>query len=434
MADTVVVTPTGRPAAGTLRVPSDKSLTHRGILLAVLAEGQSVIDRPLHAADIAASIRAARAFGAVVDVGPDRLVVEGPGIGQLREPADVIDAGNSGTTIRLAAGLAATVRGVSVFTGDASLRRRPMARVLEPLGRLGARALARGGGFAPFAIRGGALSGGVVELPVASAQVKSAVLLAGLAANGPVTVVEPLPSRDHTERLLARMGAQVRADGTRVTVEPGFLRPLTFTVPGDPSSAAFWWVAAAITGGQVVTPEVLLNPARVGLLDVLEEAGARVRVAVEQEAPEPVGTVSVTGPDRLRPVAVEGPAVPALVDELPLVAVLAALGHGTSTVRGARELRVKESDRIAAMAEGLGRLGARITEEPDGWTIVGPARLRGAVVESRGDHRIAMALAVAAAAAEGPTRIRGAEAVAVSYPSFWDALAETGTALVAPAR
>lgn len=414
-------------------MPGDKSLTHRGVLLAVLAEGRSVVHRPLHAADIAASIRAAEAFGAVVEAGPDRFVVEGAGVGQLREPPDVVDAANSGTTIRLAAGLAATIRGVSMFTGDASLRRRPMARVLEPLGRLGARYLARGGGFAPFAIRGGTLAGGTVELPVASAQVKSALLLAGLAATGPVTVVEPLPSRDHTERLLLRMGAQIRTEGTAVTVEPGLLKPLVFTVPGDPSSAAFWWVAAAVTGGRVVTPEVLLNPARVGLLAVLEQAGAQVTVVVAQEDPEPVGTVTVVGPDRLRPVRVEGAAVPALVDELPLVAVLAALGHGTSTVRGARELRVKESDRIAAMAEGLARLGAHIAEEPDGWTIEGPARLKGAVVESRGDHRIAMALAIAAAGAEGPTWIRGAQAVAVSYPAFWDALGETGAAVVAPA-
>jgi 3-phosphoshikimate 1-carboxyvinyltransferase len=401
--------------------------------MAVLAEGRSIVERPLHAADIAASVRAAEAFGAIVDVRPDRIVIEGRGVGQLQEPPDVVDAANSGTTIRLAAGLAATVRGVSVFTGDASLRRRPMARVLEPLGRLGARYLARGGGFAPFAVRGGALAGGTIELPVASAQVKSALLLAGLAASSPVTVVEPLPSRDHTERLLAQMGAQIRRDGTAVTVEPGLVQPLAFTVPGDPSSAAFWWVAAALTGGEVVTPGVLLNPARVGLLAVLEQAGARVTATVEEEDPEPVGTVTVAGPERLLPVTVEGPAVPALVDELPLVAVLAALGHGTSIVRGARELRVKESDRIAAMAEGLVRLGADIREEPDGWTVTGPARLRGAVVQSRGDHRVAMALAIAATAAEGPTEIQGAQAVAVSYPGFWDVLGATGAARVTSA-
>jgi len=418
------------PATVAIRVPGDKSLTHRGVLLGLLAAGTTRVEEPLEAWDTERSIALAEAFGARVTREPGVWLVESPGMGRLDEPEQVVDCGNSGTTMRLGAGIAATVDGLTVLTGDASLRRRPMGRVLDPLAAMGVVGGGRRQGRPPIWIRGGRVAAGHHRLAVASAQVKSALLLAGLAADGPVEVEEPVTSRDHTERLLAAMGIRIARDERRVRVEPGVPRPLHLRVPGDPSAAAFWWTWAALTGCRVVTDHVLLNPTRIGFLAVLERMGVKVERAVTAEIPEPVGRVAVQGGGSLTAVTVEAAEVPALIDELPLVALLATQAHGRSVVWGAAELRVKESNRIQAMGEGLRRLGGHLEDRPDGWVVDGPTPLYGAAVDSWDDHRIAMALMVAAAVTRGPVTVAGATQAAVSYPGFADALAASGLAKV----
>lgn len=416
-----------------MRPPGDKSLSHRAILLGCLAHGTSHVGGLLQSDDIAASVRVLRAYGGEIVPEGDRVSIRGVGVEELSEPEGVMDAGNSGTTMRIGCGLAALAPGLSVFTGDASLSSRPMGRVLDPLKTLGIRSLARAGNYAPFAIQGRTLTGGRVELAVASAQVKSALLVAGLGAHEPVTVVEPMLTRDHTERLLRAMGARLHSEGLAVTVEPGNLRPLDWEVPADPSSAAYWWVLAAVTGGRVATSAVLLNPTRTGILDVLRRTGAAVVSRIEQEVPEPSGTVEVWREGRLSAFSITARDVPSQVDEIPLAAVLATQCHGVTHISGAAELRVKETDRIRAMVRGLSAMGAEIEERPDGFRIKGPTRLQGARVDSDGDHRIAMALAVAAAVAEGETYVEGARAVTISYPEFWQTLGGTSVVDVSAA-
>jgi 3-phosphoshikimate 1-carboxyvinyltransferase len=418
------------PTAVEVRVPGDKSLTHRGVLLGLLAAGTTRVEEPLQAWDTERSVALAEAFGARVTREDGAWVVESPGLGRLQEPDQVVDCGNSGTTMRLGAGIAATVDGLTILTGDASLRRRPMDRVLDPLSAMGVAGGARSNGRPPLWIRGGRPASARHRLAVASAQVKSALLLAGLAADGPVEVEEPAPSRDHTERLLAAMGIQMARDGVRVRVEPGVPRPIRIRIPGDPSAAAFWWAWAALAACRVVTDQVLLNPTRTGFLRVLERMGVAVRQVVTTEVPEPVGRVEVEGQGTLTAVTVDPSEVPALIDELPLVALLATQARGRSVVVGAAELRVKESDRIRAMGDGLRRLGGRVEDQPDGWVVEGPTALHGTDVDSFGDHRIAMAFMVAAAATRGPVTVAGADQVAVSYPGFAEALAASGLARV----
>lgn len=402
-----------------VRVPGDKSLTHRGILFSLLAEREVELTGWLDAQDTRSSLEVAQELGAEVLVQtPERLVLKGPGRPHM--PQHVLDAGNSGTTMRLASGLISAVQGPVVISGDASLSRRPMGRVIEPLGALGVKVQSRRGGLAPLVVYGGAHAGGSVTLPVASAQVKSAVLLAGLSASGPVTVREPVPSRDHTERLLSAMGARLvyQADGA-VTVEPGTLAGLSFPIAGDPSSAAFWAALAALQEGRrVVLPGVLFNPTRTGFFRVLEHMGAGVEWDIAGRVPEPWGSISVKGAP-LQAIQVEADAVPAMVDEIPLVALLATKAHGISHIRGAAELRVKESDRIRVTTLILRQMGAHIEEQQDGWIIEGPTRLTGATVDACGDHRMAMLAAVAASIAEGPVDLSGEESVAISYPTFF---------------
>jgi 3-phosphoshikimate 1-carboxyvinyltransferase len=417
----------GDPPEGvTVAVPGDKSVTHRALLLGLLARGTTQVSAPLLALDTLRSLEVTRAFGARVTERPGELIIESPGLGSLREPDQVIDCGNSGTTMRLAAGIAATVPGLTVLTGDASLRRRPMARVTGPLQVLGVTSWTRADGCAPIAVRGGAIRGGRVNLPVASAQVKSALLLAGLAADGPVTVVEPVSTRDHTERMLRAQGIDVVVAGGAATVHPGTPAPIAVKVPGDPSSAAFWWAWAAVRGGLVVTDGVLLNPGRTGFLQVLRRMGAVVTEEVTEETVEPVGRVTVSGPQRLGPVTIDGSEVPSLVDELPLVAVLATQAEGHSLVTGAGELRVKESDRIQAMGDALRAMGAEVSDRCDGWAIEGGGPLGAATVDALGDHRVAMALLVAATRATGPVTLLGADAVSVSYPGFVEKFVAAG--------
>jgi 3-phosphoshikimate 1-carboxyvinyltransferase len=421
------------PADVSVEVPGDKSVTHRAILLGLLARGTTHILRPLRSEDTGRSLAVAQAFGAQVQESTAVLSIQSGGIGALTEPANVVDCGNSGTTMRLALGIAALVPGLTVLSGDASLRRRPMARVTAPLGELGVEAWTRAGGSAPVAVRGGRVRGGRVVLPVASAQVKSALLLAGLGADGPVTVEEPARTRDHTERMLAAQGIVVECDARVATVHPGLPRPVTWTVPADPSSAAFWWAWAALTGGRIVTDGILLNPARTGFLRLLRRMGAEVEESVQAETVEPVGRVRVTGPARLAGTSVDASEVPTLVDELPLAVVLMSRASGRSKVSGAAELRVKESDRIKAMGDALRALGAAVRDCPDGWVVDGQDGLSGGRVDACGDHRIAMALAVAASAARGPVILAGADTAGISYPAFFEAFAAAGAVRITEA-
>ena len=336
----------------------------------------------------------------------------------------MLDCENSGSTIRMLAGALAGRPFRSVMTGDESLRRRPVERVAGPLRRMGA-TITTTNERPPMTIDGARLVGIDYELPVASAQVKTAVLLAGLQAEGETSVREPAPSRDHTERMLPAFGVAVEREGLRARVRGGArLRGTDVLVPGDASSAAFLVVAALVLpDSHVVVENVLLSPTRIAFIDVLRAMGGQVEARLESSDPEPVGTISASS-SRLHGTAVDPAIVPALIDEVPALAAAAAFAEGTFTVTGAGELRIKESDRIAALAAGLAAMGARVRELPDGLVLDGGPRLRGASVRSHGDHRIAMALAVAALAAEGPTEVEGAECVAVSFPRFFSVLEE----------
>jgi 3-phosphoshikimate 1-carboxyvinyltransferase len=405
---------------GRLRVPGDKSISHRALLLAARAEGRSRISGLSSGSDVAHTLQAVRAFGAGVTPGAvAEIHVEG-GTNRLREPTALIDVGNSGTAIRLLAGWATAIDGLTVLAGDSSIARRPMDRVVEPLRRMGARIDGRQDGrLPPLAVRGGGLQGIDYRLPVPSAQVKGAVLLAGLAAQGVTTVHEDLPTRRHTEELLELCGADVRTAPGRVSVGPSDLRPFELDVPGDPSQAAFWIVAACITPGSELTVEhVYVGTGRAGFLDVLRRMGADLDLS----AVDPVTrTASITA--RYAPLAathVGGAEIPSLIDEIPVLAIAAATAEGSTTFADAGELKVKESDRIAAMVAALRSIGADAEERPDGLVVHGGSGrpLAGGPVDSAGDHRVAMAMAVAALASSAPTRINGWDAVATSYPTF----------------
>ena len=411
---------------GTLQVPGDKSISHRALLLGALAEGTTEIHGFLAGEDCRATLAALRALGVPARIQPDGVVrVEGRGAGALREPETVLEAGNSGTCLRLLAGVLAGCPFLSILSGDASLRRRPMRRIVEPLTAMGARLDGRAGAaYPPLVIRGGALRGIGWESPVASAQVKSAILLAGIQAVGETSVGEPVLSRDHTERMLAAFGVSVRREGTRVALRgPARLRATSVAVPGDVSSAAFFLVAAAAQPGREVTLRgVGVNPTRTGLLEALEAMGARLEVRGERvEAGEPLADLHVRGAT-LRATRILPAQVPRLIDEIPILAVAAALADGETVIEGAGELRVKEVDRLAALCGELARLGVDIREEGDGLRIRGRRPLKGAAVSSRGDHRMAMGLAVAALSADGETVVQDVDCVETSFPGFADRL------------
>lgn len=424
------------PLAGSVPVPGDKSISHRALLFGALAEGDSRVRGFLDGRDCLATLGAVRTLGVAVEqVGPRELIVRGRGPAGLREPPRVVDCDNSGTTIRLLAGLLAGQPFTSFLVGTAQLQGRPMGRVTEPLRAMGARILGRSGGrYAPLALagtgEGGPLAGIDYALPVPSAQVKSCLLLAGLFARDPTRVVEPGPTRDHTERLLAAMGAPLRTDGAAVRIEPlagRALAPFDLVVPGDPSSAAFLVVAATLVpGSRIEVPGVGVNPTRTGLLEVLRRMGARIELLRPRDAGgEPVADLAVAAAD-LTSTAVGGPEVVTLIDEVPILAVAATQARGETVVRDAAELRVKETDRIATVIAELRRLGADLDPLPDGLVVRGPTPLRGARVSSHGDHRLAMALTVAGLIAEGETVIEGAEVTADSFPGFADALRALG--------
>jgi len=413
-----------RRLAGEAEVPGDKSVSHRAALLGALAEGVSEVQGYLEAEDCLRTISAVQALGAeVTRKAPGHYRIAGAGLRGLTEPGDVIDCGNSGTTARLLSGVLAGQPFWTLLTGDASLRRRPMGRIAEPLRRMGATIVGRADGSRlPLAIRGSAQPTAIeYATPVASAQVKSAVLLAGLGADGPVTVIEPAPSRDHSERMLRRFGARLEVGERTVTLTPGPLRATSVVVPGDISSAAFLLVAGAIVDDARVTlHRVGVNPTRTGVLDVLEAMGARISTAQGADEGEPTASLTVTS-SALRATDIGGARlIPRLIDEIPILALAGAVAPGVTLVRDATELRVKESDRAAAIARELGKLGARIEERPDGMAITGGGRLRGGVVSSGGDHRMAMALVVAGLIADGETVVDDVECVATSFPQFAD--------------
>ena len=423
----ITVTPTVR-LAGTLEVPGDKSISHRAALFGALAEGRTEITGFLEGEDCQNTLKAVRALGAdVTRKGPGHYLVDGAGLMGLAEPDDVINCGNSGTSARLLLGVLAGQPFWSMLTGDDSLRRRPMGRVAEPLRRMGATVVGRDGGARlPLAVCGTRpLKALHYSSPVASAQVKTALLLAGLWADGPVTVDEPALSRDHTERMLASFGARLAASPGRVSITPGGrLIGQPVAVPGDISSAAFFLVAAATLPETSLTlKNIGVNPTRTGVLDVLSGMGARIRreSGGMTGAAEPAADLSVSAAG-LKGIEIGGELIPRLIDEIPVLAVAACLAQGVTRIRDAAELRVKESDRIAAIAVQLGRMGADISERPDGLEIRGGRRLRGALVQSGGDHRMAMALIVAGLGAEGTTVIEDTACIATSFPGFLPAL------------
>ena len=421
----IVVRPAGR-FRGRLRAPGDKSISHRYALLAALADGPSVLHDFAPGADARATCGCLRALGVEIRADGSTLTIIGRGPDLLCSPPAPLDARNSGTTARLLAGLLAGLPLAVTIVGDPSLSRRPMERVAAPLRRMGARVMLSDGHL-PMVVEGGPLEGIDFEPEVPSAQVKSAVLLAGLHARGRTRVTESIPTRNHTGLALRRFGASVEMDGRTTTVAGGRrLRGVEARVPGDLSSAVFWMAAAAgVPGGSVVIEGVGLNPTRTAVLDVLQRAGATLEAEIEnreETGGEPVGRIEVRQ-NRVGAITIAPGEVAGLIDELPALAALATFG-GSIVVSGASELRHKESDRISALVRGLAALGAQVDEAADGFSVSGARPLRGGRAEAAGDHRLAMAFAVAALGAEGPSVVEGADAVEVSYPGFFETLGE----------
>ena len=410
---------------GHIGVPGDKSISHRALLVGAICEGETRVLHFGRGADTESTLAVVRSLGVRVDEEDvDTLVVHGAGLHGLAAPGAPLDCGNAGTLVRLVSGVLAFQQGSFELVGDESLSRRPMARIAEPLTQMGAR-VESVDGHLPLHIEGGELHGITYELPVASAQVKSAILLAGLGAEGKTTVVEPVPTRDHTELMLEAAGARLRRKGNAVTIEPAKRLSLPeVDVPGDISSAApFITVAALLAGSKLTVHDLHLNPRRTGLLDVLERMGIDVGVLNKRRvAGELRGDVEITSKP-LVATRIDADEVPRLVDELPLVALLAAFAHGTTVISGAGELRAKESDRIEAVATGLRSLGVHIEARPDGFVVRGtPSRPRGGRMDAQGDHRIAMLGAVAGAVSREGVQVEGADSVAISFPGFFDLL------------
>ena len=412
-----------RALSGTITPPGDRSISVRAVMLNALATGQAHVTNYGPGADCASAISVLRGLGAPIEADGEGGYVVGDG--ELREPTDVLDAGNSGTVMRLMAGLLAGQSFLSILTGDASLRSRPMDRVITPLRQMGADIAGRSGNrLAPLAIRGGGLHGIRYEMPIASAQVKSSILLAGLFAEGETIIDQPAFSRDHTERMLGAMGVPVEEVGLTIRMRPAPLRALDVAVPADLSSAAFWLVAAVChPDAEVRINGVGMNPGRTGVLDVLEAMGADISVENEREqGGEPVADL-VARSSRLEATEMAGALIPRVQDEVPVLALAACFARGTTVIADAEELRVKETDRIRATVTELRRLGANAEETPNGMRITGGATLKGARGRSYGDHRMAMMLGIAGLLADGETAIAGAEAARVTYPTFWTDLA-----------
>lgn len=410
------------PLRGELTVPGDKSISHRAVILASLAKGESVVYKISMGEDVKSTIRCMRRFGVEIVRDGEVMRIRGKGYAGLTEPDDVLDCGNSGTTMRLLSGVAATRPFLTVLTGDSSLRRRPMARVVKPLSMMGAVICGRENSrLAPLVIRGGELKGIEYQMEVASAQVKSAILLAALDARGETVIRETVLSRDHMERMLLEMGANLERNQNEIRLRgPCDLNSMEWRIPGDISSAAFWLAAAAIVpGSEVLVRDVGVNPTRAGVITVLESMGAEIHLEDYRIINgEPVADILVKHSE-LKPIAIGGSIIPSLIDEIPVLAVAMAMAHGTSAVRDAVELRAKESDRIAMIVSILKQMGVEAAETADGFVIHGRGKIPGNCrLAAGGDHRIAMASAVAGLAAEMPVMVEDFNCVDISYPSF----------------
>lgn len=417
---------------GIISVPGDKSISHRALILGSIAKGETLISGFLHSEDPLSTASCLRKLGVQIpDIKKDKpFKIKGVGIEGLKEPLEILDCGNSGTTMRLMMGLLASIKGKNfILTGDQSLSERPMGRVCKPLKMMGGKLFGReGGNKAPITVVGEKLKGCVIGTPVASAQVKSAILLAGLTAAGSTSVIEPASSRDHTERMLKAFGADlaIRGEyGRNIVINSGReLIGQEILIPGDISSASFWMIAASIIpNSNISIKNVGLNPTRTGILNIMDSMGCNYEITDKRViAGEPIGNIQVKTADRLKPFTIQGEILPRLIDEIPILSVAACFCEGTSEIKDAHELRVKETDRLAVMARQLRRFGAEIEEIEDGLVINGNSEFIGAKVDSETDHRVSMSLAIASIMAKGSSTINRSEASNVSYPSFWEDL------------
>ncbi len=424
---TFTITPTSR-IKGEINIPGDKSISHRAVMLGAIANGETVIDNFLMGEDCLATIDCFRKMGVDIKENGKQIVIRGEGLHGLRKPDGILDAGNSGTTIRLISGILAGQPFETTITGDASIQKRPMKRIREPLFRMGAVIEGKetdGDLYPPLTIKGGKIRPTEYKLPVASAQVKSCILLAGLYADGKTTVIEPSPSRDHTERMLSYFGSKVEVLGNTVSVRgPASLEGREVDIPGDISSAAYFLAAGILAPeSDLLLRDVGVNPTRDGILEVIHRMGGMIEVASERMmSEEPRADMKIRNPKseirKLKGIEIGGELIPRLIDEIPVIAVLATQAQGTTVIKDAKELRVKESDRIRTISSELRKLGAKIEEKEDGLVITGPVKLKGAVVKSYGDHRVAMSLAVAGLIAEGETVIEDTDCIETSFPGF----------------
>lgn len=412
--------------AGSPKVPGDKSISHRGLIFGALATGRTEIENILESEDVQSTARVLTGLGVQITKQNGKTFVDGHGPEAFKQPAAILDCGNSGTTMRLMMGVLSGVKHIEAsMTGDSSLVKRPMKRVAEPLRLMGANFELTQNDFAPLKVMGAELQAVNYELKIASAQIKTAIMLAAIAAKGTTRIWGEIHSRDHTERLLKHFGVGVESNAKEVLVTGGQkFTANKLNVPGDPSTAAFWLAGAALMpNSNLELKNISLNPTRTGFIRVLERMGVVIETDLTETIPEPIGNIRIK-PGPLKGVTVEEAEVPSLIDELPMLAVLATQAHGVTRVTGAEELRVKETDRIEAVAQNLRAMGAVIETTPDGFIIEGPQKLKGAEINSFHDHRIAMAFSIAALVADGENLIHGSECVAISYPEFYSILAE----------
>lgn len=411
---------------GKISVPGDKSISHRAIMLASISKGTSIVKGFLRGEDCLSTISCFRSLGIEIEDKDSEIIVHGKGLYGLKEPKNILDAGNSGTTMRLISGILSGQKFLSILTGDDSLRKRPMERIAVPLRKMGASIDGRDrGNLAPLVIRGGNLMAIDYASPVSSAQVKSAILLAGLYSEGSTIVREKITSRDHTERMLKSLGANIEAENGKVTIRNSQLYGDNIDVPGDISSAAFFMAAAAaIEGSHLILENVGLNPTRTGIIDVLKDMGGNIEIDnIRRSGGEEIGDIIVKG-TKLRGISITREIIPRLIDEIPVIAVIAAVAEGTTKITGAEELKVKESNRINSMVAQMKKLGIKVEELSDGMIIEGSNKISGGRVKSYNDHRIAMAMAVCGLFAEEPVEIENSECINISFPKFEDKLRE----------
>lgn len=412
--------------SGSPKIPGDKSISHRGLIFGALSKGTTEIRHLLESGDVQSTASCLKQMGVEIEKRDGKTFVKGRGIKALRTPLEILDCGNSGTTIRLLMGLLSGIDGLQArLTGDHSLVKRPMKRVAAPLREMGAKIELSNQDYAPFSLAGTKLKAITYDLKIASAQIKTAVILAAISAEGETCITGEILSRDHTERLLGHFGVKIDVSPTQIKIQGGqeFTANI-LNVPGDPSTAAFWMAAACmIPGAKIELKNISLNPTRIGFIEVLKRMGANIETQMIENLPEPIGNISISYA-QLKGVEVLAEEIPSLIDELPMLAVLATQAVGTTRVYGAEELRVKETDRIEAVAQNLRAMGAAIETTPDGYIVKGPQKLRGAQIESFHDHRIAMAFSIGALVADSESEIIGSECVGISYPEFFKTLKE----------